>query len=253
MNKIEISAYSVQWAIDAQKAGAQRVELCDNIHEGGTTPSLASIELARKNLDIELYVIIRPRGGDFLYTDIEFETMKRDIELAKATGIDGLVFGLLNKNGSVDIERTKELVALSKPLKVTFHRAFDVAKDPFEALEDIISCGCHRILTSGQKNSAINGLSLLADLVKKAGKRISIMPGSGINESNMLEIMKKSKAFEFHLSGKKTIQTQMDYINKNVNFNAKQQNNIPEHAALDIEKVSRVISVVNNLNVIFTK
>ena len=241
MNTIEVSAYSVQWAIDAQKAGAQRVELCDNIYEGGTTPSIASIELARKHLDIELYVIIRPRGGDFLYSDIEFETMKRDIEHAKAAGVDGLVFGLLNKDGSVDIDRTKELVELSKPLKVTFHRAFDVAKEPFTALEDIVACGCHRILTSGQKDKAIDGLPLLAQLVKKAGNRISIMPGSGIDENNILELKNKSKAFEFHLSGKKTIQTKMDYINKDVNFNAIQKSSIPEHAALNIEKVREII------------
>lgn len=244
MYKIEVSAYSVQWCIDAQNAGANRVELCDNIYEGGTTPSIGSIELARKHLAVELYVIIRPRGGDFLYSDIEFETMKKDIELAKTAGVDGLVFGLLKKNGSIDVQRTKELVELSKPLKVTFHRAFDLAKNPFDALEDIISCGCHRILTSGQKNIAIEGLPLLAKLVKKAGKRISIMPGSGINESNILEIKKKSKAFEFHLSGKKTVQTKMDYINEHINFNAIEQNIIQGHTILDMKKLREVLKKI---------
>ncbi|MEN8120832.1 MAG: copper homeostasis protein CutC [Bacteroidota bacterium] len=241
MNTIEVSAYSVQWAIDAQKAGANRVELCDNIYEGGTTPSLASIELARKHLDIELYVIIRPRGGDFLYSDIEFETMKRDIELAKNAGVDGLVFGILNIDGSIDAKRTKELVELSKPKKVTFHRAFDVAKDPFKALEDIISCGCDRILTSGQKNIAPYALPLLSELVKKAGNRISIMPGSGVNENNILKIKDETGAQEFHLSGKKTVKTKMNYINKDVSFNAVGNSSIPEHAELDIKIIREAI------------
>ena len=247
MNKIEVSAYSVQWAIDAQKAGAHRVELCDNIYEGGTTPSIASIELARKHLNIELYVIIRPRGGDFLYSDIEFKTMKRDIELAKSAGVDGFVFGILNMNGSIDIKRTKELVGLSKPKKVTFHRAFDVAKDPFNALEDIILCGCDRILTSGQKNVVADALPLLSELVKKAGNRISIMPGSGVNENNILEIKKKTGAYEFHLSGKKTVQSKMNYINKNVSFNANGHSSIPEHAELDMDIIRKVIEKIGYL------
>ena len=243
MNTIEVSAYSVQWAIDAQKAGAHRVELCDNIYEGGTTPSIACIKLARKNLQIELYVIIRPRGGDFLYSDIEFETMKRDIEIAKEAGVDGFVFGLLNIDGSIDMERTKELVELSKPKKVTFHRAFDVAKDAFNALEDIILCGCDRILTSGQKNNAFEALPLISELVKIAGNRISIMPGSGIDENNILKIKKKTGAKEFHLSGKKTMQSKMNYINENVSFNALGQSSIPEHAELDVEIIKKVVGI----------
>ncbi|RLD68013.1 MAG: copper homeostasis protein CutC [Bacteroidetes bacterium] len=246
---IEVSAYSVQWAIDAQKAGAHRVELCDNIYQGGTTPSIASIELARKHLQIELYVIIRPRGGDFLYSDIEFETMKRDIEMAKTIGIDGFVFGLLNKDGSIDVERTKELVELSKPKKVTFHRAFDVARDPFIALEDIIICGCDRILTSGQKDIAPDALARLSELVKKAGNRISIMPGSGINENNILKIKKETKAMEFHLSGKKTVRSKMEFINKNVSFNAIGHSSIPEHAELDVEIIRKVIDLLNTKSI----
>ncbi len=245
MNTIEVSAYSVQWAIDAQEAGANRIELCDNIHEGGTTPSIASVELARKYLSIELYVIIRPRGGDFLYSDIEFETMKHDIEMTKSARVDGFVFGLLNKDGSIDVRRTKELVELSKPKKVTFHRAFDVARDPFKALEDIISCGCDRILTSGQKNIAPDALALLSGLVKKAGNRISIMPGSGINENNILKIKKETEAMEFHLSGKKTVRSKMKFINKNVSFNAIGQSSIPEHAVLDAGIIRKVIDLLN--------
>ncbi len=246
MNIVEVSAYSVQWAIDAQKAGAHRVELCDNIYEGGTTPSIASIQLARKHLKIELYVIIRPRGGDFLYSDIEFETMKRDIEIAKNVGVDGFVFGLLNIDGSIDIERTKVLVELSRPQKVTFHRAFDVAKDPFEALEHIILCGCDRILTSGQKNTVPDAIAFLSELVKKAGNRISIMPGSGVNEKNILEIKNKTGANEFHLSGKKNVQSKMKYINKDVSFNSISQSLIPEHSELDTGIIRKVIDLLNS-------
>jgi len=242
--KLEVSAYSVQWAIDAQTAGADRVELCENIYEGGCTPSFASIELARKYLDIELYVIIRPRGGDFLYSALEFETMKRDIQTAKSLGADGLVFGLLNIDGSIDIERTKELVELSKPLPVTFHRAFDVAKEPFGALEDIISTGCKRILSSGQKPAAIDGLPLLKQLVEKADGRIGIMPGSGINENNILEIKNKSKAFEFHLSGKKLAQSKMQFINKKVSFNASNKSYVPEHFVADVERIKVVSDLI---------
>ena len=244
--KLEVSAYSVQWAVDAQKAGADRVELCANLYEGGTTPSYAAIELARKYLDIELYVIIRPRGGDFLYSDIEFETMKRDIIAAKKLGVDGLVLGILNIDGSIDKKCTKELVELSAPLPVTFHRAFDVAKNPFQALEDIIETGCERILTSGQKATAFEGLNLIADLVQKANKRISIMPGSGINESNIQEIQAKSKAFEFHLSGKKILQSPMKYLNKEVSFNALNSSPVPEYQAADINRIRKVCNLLKN-------
>lgn len=241
---VEISAYSVQWAIDAQNAGATRIELCENIYEGGTTPSHASIELARNYVDIDLFVIIRPRGGDFFYTDIEVETMRRDIEIAKKIGVDGLVFGLLNLDGTVDIKRTKELVELSAPLPVTFHRAFDVSREPFKSLEDIISTGCKRILTSGQKASALEGLPLIKELVQTARERISIMPGSGINENNISDIKNKSKAVEFHLSGKKIIKSPMQYINKSISFNACNHHPQAEYAVADIKRIKKVCDLI---------
>ena len=241
---IEISSYSVQWAIDAQQAGANRIELCDNIYEGGTTPSYASIKLARKYLDIELFILIRPRGGDFLYSDLEFETMKSDIEIAKKLGADGLVFGLLKSDGSIDKERTKELVELSKPLPVTFHRAFDVVKDPFQALEDIIDCSCSRILTSGQKSTAYKGIPLLKQLIDKAGTRIIIMPGSGINSSNILEIKQKANASELHLSAKKTIISPITYVNKDVSFNTINKQPVPEYMHADMSEIAKVCKLV---------
>lgn len=194
-------------------------------------------------MDIELYVIIRPRAGGFLYSDIEFETMKQDILIAKQLGVDGLVFGLLNIDGSIDKKRTVELVSLSYPLPVTFHRAFDKAKNPFQALEDIIETGCKRISTSGQEDTAYKGLGLLKQLVKKAGNRISIMPGSGINEHNIIEIKNTSKAVEFHLSGKKTTKSSMQFINQSVCFNAINKNSVPEHVIADIQRIKKVCAL----------
>ncbi|MTI41734.1 copper homeostasis protein CutC, partial [Fulvivirga lutimaris] len=200
--QIEICANSVQSVINAEKAGAQRVELCDNLWEGGTTPSAAMIKLAKEKTNIAIYVLVRPRGGDFVYSDLEFEIIKEDIRICKELGVEGIVSGVLNADGTVDKERTRELVELSKPLPFTFHRAFDVANDAFRALEDIIDCGAVRILSSGQKNSAIEGIDLLKQIQEKAAGRISIMPGGGINPDNISELLSIG-CTEFHMSGKK--------------------------------------------------
>jgi len=145
--KLEICADSVQSAIDAQKAGASRVELCDNLLEGGTTPSYGTITSARDNLEIGLHVLIRPRAGDFLYSDLEFQIMRRDIKICKECGTDGIVIGILKKEGTIDVERTAELVKLAHPMSVTFHRAFDMCINPEQGLEDIIASGADRVLT----------------------------------------------------------------------------------------------------------
>ncbi len=208
---IEVCAASVDSAIAAQQGGAKRIELCDNLYEGGTTPSFATIKSARINLQIGLNVLIRPRGGDFCYSNLEFEIMKEDIRICKELGADGVVFGILLTDGKVDILRTKMLVELSRPMSVTFHRAFDMTPDPLKALEDIISIGIDRILTSGQKNKAIEGRELLKQLIEQADGRIIIMPGSGINEQNIVEIRSFTGAKEFHLTGRKPIQSKMIY------------------------------------------
>jgi copper homeostasis protein len=186
---IEVVIDSVQSAIAAQKGGADRVELCGNLFEGGTTPSAGCIEVTRKNIQIGLFVMIRPRGGDFCYSELEFEQMQRDIELCKTLKADGVVFGILTPDGQVDKKRTAQLAALAHPLQVTFHRAFDMAKDPFQALEDIIELKkVNRILTSGLEASAYEGADLIAELIKQANNRISIMPGAGITERNITKI-----------------------------------------------------------------
>ena len=151
--EVEICTFSLESCVNAQLAGASRVELCSGMYDGGTTPSAAMIRMAREKLSIELYVMIRPRGGDFLYSDLEFELMKEDILYARSCNADGVVFGILKADGSVDVERTKELVEWAAPMKVTFHRAIDMTRNMEEALEDVVRAGCYRILTSGGRNT----------------------------------------------------------------------------------------------------
>jgi copper homeostasis protein len=193
----EVCVDSVEAALAAQAGGADRVELCADLLEGGTTPSAATIQLARQQLSIAMNVIIRPRGGDFDYSDVEFEVMQRDVELAKAWGADGVVIGILRPDGSVDVERTGALVRLARPMSVTFHRAFDMARDPYAALEDLIGLGIDRVLTSGQEASILEGLDLIVELVKQAGERIIVMPG-GVNERSVKKIIQASGAREVH-------------------------------------------------------
>jgi len=196
---IEVCLDSVDSAVAAQKGGAQRVELCDNLFEGGTTPSIGAVKMARKEISIGLNVIIRPRGGDFCYTPLEFEVMKEDVLACKAAGVDGVVIGCLNPDGTVDKEKTQELIALAQPMSVTFHRAFDMVTDPWVALEEIIEMGCDRILTSGLEATVPEGMEMLAKLVEKAGDRIIIMPGNGITERNFDKVIETVGAKEYHI------------------------------------------------------
>ncbi|MEX8547266.1 MAG: copper homeostasis protein CutC [Mucilaginibacter sp.] len=209
MVKIEICAGSLRSALNAQQGGAYRVELCDNLKEGGTTPSFGMLLLARKNLNIKLFPIIRPRGGDFFYTDLEFEVMKADVEQCRDLGCDGVVFGILKKDGSVDVERCLELKQAAGNLGTTFHRAFDRCRDPFTALEEIIELGFERILTSGMENSAVKGASLISKLVEQAKGRISVMPGAGIRPENLKHLIELTGATEFHTSAKGVFKSEM--------------------------------------------
>jgi copper homeostasis protein len=214
--KLEVIGFTIESCLIAQAAGAHRIELCDNPSEGGTTPSYGFIKTARENLSIELYPIIRPRGGDFLYSEIEFEVMKADIQICKNLGCDGVVIGMLNSDGTVDKQRCKQLVDIAQPMGVSFHRAFDRTKDPFKALEDIISIGCERILTSGQKSVATDGVALLNELVKQANGRIIIMPGSGVRSDNIENLVKKTNATEFHTSARTYAESKMEFINESM-------------------------------------
>jgi copper homeostasis protein len=209
--ELEICANSIGSALAAQRGGATRIELCDNMAEGGTTPSAGMIRECKRLLTIPVFPIIRPRGGDFLYTDEEFAVMKQDILFCKESGCEGVVIGILNAGGSIDSGRCRELIGLARPMQVTFHRAFDRCNDLKKGLEEIISLGCERVLTSGGNVFAEHSVQILKELILQSQGRISIMPGSGINENNIYFIAENTGAFEFHSTAKGRKNSLMDY------------------------------------------
>jgi copper homeostasis protein len=209
---IEIATSDFSTTKAAIAGGADRIELCANLTEGGTTPSYATIKKCRESFAVQLYPIIRPRGGDFLYTDGEFDIMKTDVQLCKDLGCDGIVIGLLLVDGAIDIIRTKQLIDIAYPLGVTFHRAFDRCLDPFAAMEQLIEAGCERILTSGQRPFVIDGIDLVAELNKKADGRIIIMPGSGVRKDNIKMLAEKTGCTEFHSSLRGKTKSKMNFI-----------------------------------------
>jgi len=211
--KLETIAFNIASCIKAQDLGVHRIELCDNPNEGGTTPSFGFISSARKKLHIELYPIIRPRGGDFLYSSEEFNIIQQDIKTCKKIGCDGVVIGLLNEDATVDKKRCSQLVELAYPMRVTFHRAFDRVVNMEQALEDIIDVGCARILTSGLYPTATEGLNNIQTLINQADRRIIIMPGSGVRANNIVDIAQKTGATEFHSSARKMIASEMKIQN----------------------------------------
>lgn len=210
---LEVVVYNLESALRAQEGGADRIELCDNPGEGGTTPSYGMIKCVRQQVSIDIFVMIRPRGGDFHYSNDEFYIMKQDIEQCQKLSVDGVVFGILTAEGRIDKKRCKELIDKARPLKVTCHRAFDMTRDPFEALEDCIEVGFDRILTSGYQPKAVAGVDLIAELLQKANGRIAIMPGSGVNEDTVEEIVKKTGASEIHFSAATFTESGMTYHN----------------------------------------
>lgn len=217
--QFEVCANSVESCLAAQTGGANRVELCAGIPEGGTTPSYGEISMAREILDTtRLHVIIRPRGGDFLYSPIEVKTMLKDIEIARKLGVDGVVFGCLTANGEIDSTAMQELMLASEGLSVTFHRAFDVCCNPKEALEQIIELGCNRILTSGQQATAEQGIPLLKELQEQAAGRIILLAGCGVNENNIARIAQETGIQEFHFSARESIISEMEYKNESVSM-----------------------------------
>jgi copper homeostasis protein len=223
---LEICCANIASALNAQAGGADRIELCDNLWEGGTTPSFGMLKVLRQELKIQIFVLIRPRGGDFLYSDAEFKVMLQDLYLAKELGADGIVSGILKADGTVDCDRTTALIEAASPLPFTFHRAFDCCRDLNEALEDIIFCGAKRILTSGGKNSVAEGIEQLKELNKQAAGRIIILPGGGINSQNIQSIKEKTGCTEFHLSAKKLSKSDMLYHKPGLFMNGSRE--IPE-------------------------
>jgi len=212
----EVCAFNIQSAINAEKAGAARVELCDNPVEGGTTPSYGTVIETRERINIDLYPIIRPRAGNYYYDEEEYAIIKRDILICRDLGCDGISVGAQKVTGDIDTEMLKRIVEWAGPMGVTCNRAFDCAPDPFKALEDIIGCGCERILTSGLKSAAPDAGKLLGELVQAAGDRIIIMPGAGIKSTNIKKLVIESNAKEYHGSARKVASNPVTFLNKEV-------------------------------------
>ena len=243
---LEVCANSVASAIAAQEGGAVRVEFCQNLAEGGTTPSYGDILLARKHLHIRMYVLIRPRRGDFLYSDLEFEIMQADIRNCIEAGCDGVVIGMLNADGSIDKPRCLELVRMARQwgLGVTFHRAFDMCNDLYQALEDIIEIGCERILTSGGKSTAMEGASTIEHLVEKASGRITIMPGSGVTENNVADLVRFTAVKEVHSSARIKVEGKMQYKNDHILLS----DGMSDEYSLDVTGAERVRNMIKAAN-----
>ncbi|EGJ71058.1 Copper homeostasis protein cutC [Bacteroides coprosuis DSM 18011] len=234
----EVCTNSVESCIAAEKGGAHRVELCAGIPEGGTTPSYGEIKMAQKHLKkTKLHVIIRPRGGDFLYTPLEIETMIKDIELCQELKVDGVVFGCLNSDGSINTIAMKQLMDAAQGLSVTFHRAFDVCNNPRKALDQIINLGCERILTSGQEVNAELGIPLLKELQKLSIGRIKLLAGCGVNESNIKKIAQETGITEFHFSAREVIPSQMTF----------RKERVPMGGAINIDEFSRPITTAKRV------
>lgn len=242
---IEVCSYNYQSAINAMQAGADRIELCDNMYEGGTTPSYGLITQLREKLDIDINVMIRPRGGDFFYDDFEFEVMKHDIEMCKQLRANGVVFGILKQDGSIDVERTSELRDIAGQMSVTFHRAFDMSADLSSSLDNLISTGIDRVLTSGGFNTALEGRDVIKELVTKSNGNIIIMPGSGINFENISYLKEYTGANEFHLSAKMPVESKMQFRKQNIKMNSLKE--IPEYEIMisDIELIKKAIQALN--------
>ena len=234
---IEGCVDSVPSAIAAEAGGAGRVELCDNLIEGGTTPSAGTIEECKARLRVPVFVMIRPRGGDFLYTDVEYAIMRRDIVHAKRLGADGVVLGLLRADGTVDVERTRLLVDAARPLRVTFHRAIDVARDAEEALEALVEMGIDRVLTSGQAPTAVEGAAVIAALVRRAAGRIVVLPACGIDETNAAGLVARTGVREVHLRGSALQPSAMVHRNRRILFRSP----IPEDdLAIEVTEADRI-------------
>lgn len=240
---VEVCAFSLESCIAAELGGAKRIELCASLYEGGTTPSAGLIQMVKQKTSIEIHAMIRPRGGDFFYSEDEILVMQEDIRMAKSFGCDGVVLGILQSGGKVNIAQTKTMVDLAKPMQVTFHRAIDMTPNYEEALENIIETGCNRILTSGQKNTAMEGIEAIKNLVKQANGRIEIMAGSGVNADNAL-MLSHTGVDALHLTGKATRDSEMSYRKAGIAMGGLSE--VPEYEIIysDEEKIRKVVNIL---------
>lgn len=244
---MEICADSVESATIAEAAGAGRLELCSALAEGGVTPSAGLIESVRRETNIRLHVLIRPRSGDFMYNDSEFSVMRRDIDTAGERGADGIVTGILRSDGTIDVERTALLAEYAAPMALTFHRAFDLCRDPKKGLEDVIATGATRVLTSGQARNAIEGASLIRSMISDAAGRIIIMPGGGIDEYNIAMLATGTGATEYHLSGRKQRESMMTFRRKGIYMGDPRLQSEYTLKSADAERISSVIMILRGI------
>lgn len=238
---LEVAVFNISSALQAVDAGADRLELCENPFEGGTTPSYGTLKTAREKITIPVFPIVRPRGGDFLYNYKEFEVLKKDVELCKELEFPGLVTGMLKKDGSIDVQRIKQIVEIAAPMEVTFHRAFDRSKDPLNALEDVIAAGCKRILTSGQVPNVADATLLIRKLIEQADNRIIILQGSGVRSSNLQMLIKETGGKEYHSSARINATSKMDFIVESMNETLSSIN-------VDKEEVKKMKSILKKSN-----
>lgn len=250
MKKIlEIAVDSAEGAIIAQANGADRLELCSGLELGGITPSTGLMQQVRNAVSIPIFALIRPRSGDFLYSQAEFETIIVDVLEAKRQNINGVVIGFLTENGAIDIEKTKSICKLAYPMEVTFHRAFDLCKDPMAALEQIFEAGCNRLLTSGQASSALDGVDLISKLVLQAKRRIAILAGAGVRPNNVKEIIEQSGVFEVHTTAKAMVESGMKYRKSGVNMGNNSFNEF-SIAAVDGEMVKKMREIIDKISLL---
>lgn len=215
---LECCVDSIESAIEAEKGGSNRLELCANLIIGGTSPSLALFKKVKEKTNIKINVLLRPRFGDFLYSDYEFEILKEEVKQFKEAGADGVVIGCLKSDGTIDSSKMEELIALAEGMHITMHRAFDMTENPYEALREAKRLGVNTILTSGQRNTALEGKELIKALIEEAGDDLEILVGSGVNAEVIKEFLYESKAWAFHMSGKETLISKMDYKNSKVSM-----------------------------------
>lgn len=245
--KIEVVVYNIESALKALDGGADRIEVCADPGAGGTTPSAGTVEVIRQNVSIDVFAMLRPRGGDFFYSSYEFHSMKRDLSTFQRLSVDGVVFGILTPEGRIDIKRCSELIRRARPLKVTCHRAFDRTIDPLQALDDCIEAGFDRILTSGGRNTAQEGMTIIAELKKRAGGRIQIMAGSGINEHNVQDIVRETGVEEIHFSASGSRQSEMLYTNPELQSMGSDKEYEFRVRTVDTEKIRAVRNALHNL------
>lgn len=243
--KLEICCYTAESALRAAQAGAHRIELCDNMAEGGTTPSWATIKQVVKQSQIPVNAIVRPRGGDFLYSYADYHIIKEDIAQIKLLGANGVVIGFLTPEGEIDLHRTAEVIGLAAPMEVTFHRAFDMCRDPFVAVKQLGKLGVTRILTSGGFANAEKGAHMIAQLVQHANDDIIIMPGSGINETNLRSLINITEATEYHSSAKVLVKGEMLFKNREVSMSGNEASDEFRHISVDTSQIEKMLDILN--------